>query len=174
MLQSVQAEATAVSKLCKHAAMLVCLKVPFGTHAGLHLEEVNMLHLASLLCVDGVLGNIHEGLGCNGGSGRDACTGEQVLFHQVHPPHQQVGIAHGAAPHAAVHLNQAGPPACILQLHMEYSLHHTCSSRLLPNTLSVFTLSTQGFLVGCTVSCFMVHTTCPPVADANRMSHHAG
>ncbi len=105
MLQAVQAEASAVSKLCKHAAMLAWLKVQSETHARLYLEEVNMLHPASLLCIDGVLSNIHEGLGCDWGSGRDACTGEQVLFHQVHSPHQQVGVAHGAAPHAAVHLN---------------------------------------------------------------------
>ena len=177
-----------VSKLCKHAAMLVWPKVQFETHAGLHLEEVDMLHLASLLCIDGVLSNIHEGLGCNGGSGGDACTGEQVLLHQVHPPHQQVGVAHRAPPHAAVHLNQARPPACILQLHMEYPLHHACllitttiqhavnlhtfdsrnfdkmhplhhvcSSQLLPNTLSLFTLLTLGTLMGCTVSCGANH-----------------
>lgn len=87
-----------------------------------YLEEVNVLHPARPLCIDGVLSNVHEGPSSYRGSGGDAGTGEQVLLHQVHPPDQQVGVAHRAAPHAAVHLNQAGASRRVLQLYMEHPL----------------------------------------------------
>ena len=98
----------------------------------LYLAEVGVLNSAGSLGVAGELGHIHERLGGHRGPRGDACGRQQVLLYQVYSPDQQVDVPHGAAPHAAVHFYQAGPPGGVLQLHMENTLNTAASLR---NTL---------------------------------------
>mmetsp|Transcript_41777 Transcript_41777/g.124958 ORF Transcript_41777/g.124958 Transcript_41777/m.124958 type:complete len:420 (-) Transcript_41777:305-1564(-) len=51
----------------------------------------------------------------------DAGARHEVLLHQVHAPHQKVGVAHRAAAHAAVDLDEARPARCVLALHVEHT-----------------------------------------------------
>ncbi len=76
---------------------------------GAYLAKVDVQDAPGHLSIDRVLGNVHERLSRDGRPRGDAGRAQQLLLHQVHTPHQQVGGPHRAPAHAAVHLDQARP-----------------------------------------------------------------